>query len=206
MLAFANYGQTNTYTIDPTEVPSNNVHAVEVPVGTNTVVSQSGTPNPTQYYLIEVRASIGFDTELPATGVLISYVDNNAVVGKIHIMDGHPSVPGLQDAVWNIGQTFTDTKNSISITIASKQGNSYQVIVNRGGSQPPPPIQNQTSYVDLAITGVNTQPSVVTLPNTNVTITAQISNLGTQDVTNVQVQVKLDGTIYSEHSSKRRSR
>ena len=197
MLAFANSGQTNKYTIDPTEIPSNNVHAVEVPIGTNTVASQSGTPNVAQYYLIEVRAAIGFDTELPATGVLISYVDNTAVVGKIHIMDGHPSVPGLKDAVWNIGQTFTDAKNSISITIAGKQGNSYQVIVNRSGSQPPPPIQNQTSYVDLAVTGVNAQPSVVTLPNTNVTITVQISNLGTQNVTNVQVQVQLDGAVYT---------
>ena len=199
MLAFANSGQTSTYTIDPTEVPSNNVHAVEVPVGTNTVLSQSGTPNPAQYYLIEVRASIGFDSELPTTGVLISYVDNTAVVGKIHIMDGHPSVAGLQDAVWNVGQTFTDTKNSISIAISSKQRNSYQVIVNRGGSQPPPPIQNQnqTSYVDLAVTNVNAQPTVVTLPNTTVTITVQISNLGNQNVSNVPVEVDLDNSLYT---------
>jgi M6 family metalloprotease-like protein len=193
-LAFANPGQTNTYTIDPTEAPSNNVHAVEVPVGTDMVVSQTGTPNMAQYYLIEVRASIGFDTELPATGVLISYVDNTALIGKIHIMDGHPSVPALHDAVWNIGQTFTDTKNSISITVTSQHGNSYQVTVNRGGSKPPP--NQQTPFVNLAITGVNAQPSVVTLPNTNVTITVQISNLGTLNVTNVQVQVKLDGTVY----------
>lgn len=200
MLIFANSGQTNTYTIDPIEVPSNNVHAVEVPIGTDAIASQSSTPTPTQYYLVEVRASLGFDTALPATGVLISYVDNNVVVGKIQIMDGHPSVSGLQDAVWNVGQTFTDTKNSISITIASQQGNSYQVSVNRGGSPPPPPIRNQqTPYVDLAITGVNAQPSVVTLPNTTVTITAQISNLGTQNVTNVQVQMKLDGTIYGNN-------
>ena len=198
-LAFANSGQTNTYTIDPTEVPSNNVHAVEVPVGTDAVVSQSGTSSPAQYYLIEVRASIGFDTELPATGVLISYVDNTAVVGRIHIIDGHPSVPGLQDAVWITGQTFTDAKNGISITVGSKQGNSYQVTVNRGGSQPPPPIQNQnqTSYVDLAVTGVNAQPSVVTLPNTTVTITVQISNLGNQNVSNVPVEVDLDNSVYT---------
>ena len=201
MLAFANSGQTNTYTIDPTEVPSNNVHAVEVPIGIGTTVSQSGTESPAQYYLIEVRASIGFDSELPATGVLISYVNNNAVVGKIQLMDGHPSVAGLQDAVWITGQTFTDAKNGISITIGSKQGNSYQVTVNRGGSQPPPPIQNQnqtqTSYVDLAVTGVKAQPVVVTLPNTTVTITVQISNLGNENVSNVPVEVDLDNSVYT---------
>ncbi|HKM74864.1 MAG TPA: M6 family metalloprotease domain-containing protein [Candidatus Bathyarchaeia archaeon] len=201
MLAFANSGQTNTYTIDPTEVPSNNVHVVEVPVGTDQVVSQSGTESPAQYYLIEVRASIGFDSELPATGVLISYVDNTAVVGRIHLMDGHPSVAGLQDAVWITGQTFTDAKNGISITIDSKQSNSYQVTVNRGGSKPPPPPpiqnQNQTSYVDLAVTGVKAQPVVVTLPNTTVTITVQISNLGNQNVSNVPVEVDLDNSVYT---------
>ncbi len=196
MLAVANPGQTNTYTIDPTEVPSNNVHVVEVPVGSYTAVSQNSL-GLAQYYLIEVRASIGFDSELPATGVLISYVDNTAVIGKIHIIDGHPAVAGLEDAVWNVGQTFTDSRNNVAITIAGKQGNSYQVTVNRGGA-PPPPIQNQqTPYVDLDITGVSAQPSVVTLPNTNVTITVQISNLGTQDVTGVQVQMKVDGNIYA---------
>lgn len=198
MLAVAYSGQTNEYTIDPTEVPSSNVHVVEVPLGSSAVVSQSGSPESAQYYLIEVRAAIGFDAELPATGVLISYVDDTAVIGKIHIMDGHPSVPGLQDAVWNVGQTFNDTKNNISFTIASKQGNSYQVIVNRGGSLPPQPKPNQqTPYIDLAVTGVSAQPSVVTLPNTNVTITVQISNSGTQGVTGVQVELKLDGSVYA---------
>src|SRR5208337_3211114 len=121
------------------------------------------------------------------------------VVGRIHIIDGHPSVPGLQDAVWITGQTFTDSKNGISITVNSKQGDSYQVTVNRGGSQPPPPIQNQnqTSYVDLAVTSVNAQPSVVTLPNTTVTITVQISNLGNQNVSNVPVEVDLDNSVYT---------
>jgi M6 family metalloprotease-like protein len=199
MLAFANLGETKTYTIDPTEVTSNNIHAVEVPIGSSTVVSQSGSESPAQYYLIEVRAAIGFDSQLPATGVLISYVDNTAVIGKIQLMNGHPSVAGLQDAVWNAGQIFTDSKNGITITIGAKLGNSFQVTVNRGGSQLPPPIQNQnqTSFVDLAVTGVNAQPSVVTLPNTTVTITVQISNLGNENVSNVPVEVDLDNSTYT---------
>ena len=43
----------------------------------------------------------------PAAGVLITYVDNTAIIGRVHVMDGHPSVADLKDAVWNVGQTFT---------------------------------------------------------------------------------------------------
>lgn len=189
MLATANPGVTSTFTIDPTEVKSGNVHAVEVPLGSST--------NPSQYYLIEVRAFIGSDVALPATGVLIMYVDYNVPVGGIRVMDGHPSVPLLNGATWNVGQTFTDSKDNFAVTVGSKIGDSFQVTVNRGsGVQPPPPPQNQT-YIDLAVTGVSVQPQVITLPNTTVTITAQISELGAQPVTNVPVEIDLDGQFYA---------
>ncbi len=187
VLATANPSVTSTFTIATTEVASSNVHAVEVPLGS--------TPNPSQYYLIEVRSTIGFDSALPASGVLITYVDNTALVGRIHIMDGHPNVANLEDATWNVGQTFTDSHNNLAVTVTGKTGNSYQVTVNRGGG-PPPPIQNQT-YIDLAIASINAQPEVIISPNTTVTITVQISNLGTQGATNVPVQVDLDGQSYT---------
>ena len=189
-LAVANPGVTSTYTVDPTEVASSNIHAIQIPL--------TATPNPAQYYLVEVRASIGFDSALPATGVLITYVDNTLIIGRVQVKDGHPAVANLKDAVWNVGQTFTDSNNNIAITVTAQAGNSYQVTVNRGGGQPPPPPQNQTAtYVNLAITNINAQPQVITLPNTTVTITVQISNLGTASVSNVLMQVNLDGQAYT---------
>ena len=190
-LAVANPGVATSYTIDPTETASSNVHAVEIPL--------TATSNPSQYYLVEVRATIGFDSALPAVGVLITYVDNTAIIGKVHVMDGHPAVANLMDAVWNVGQTFTDTTHNIAVTITAQVGNSYQISINGGsGQQPQQPNQNQTTpYVDLAITNINAQPQVITLPNTTVTITVQISNLGTAGVTNVLVQVTLDGQSYT---------
>jgi len=188
MLATAGVGVTSTFTIDPTEVASNNIHAVEVPLGTSYT--------PSEYYLIEVKADIGFDQALPNFGVLISLVNNNAVVGPIHIIDGHPNVPNLNDAVWNVGQTFTDSANSLSISITGQTGNSYQVTVNRGAAQPQQQPQNQT-YIDLAITSISAQPATITLPNTTVTITVQITNSGTESATNVPVAVDLDGQAYT---------
>jgi CARDB len=119
----------------------------------------------------------------------------------VHVVNGHPSVPSLEDAVWDVGQTFTDSQHNVAVTVAAKIGNSYQVIVNRGGGQPPPPPQPQpnqnTTYTDLGITAINAQPQVITSPNTTVTVTVEITNLGTQGATNVPVEVDLDGQLYT---------
>ena len=187
-LATAQDRTTSTYTVDPTEIASTNIHAIKIPLAL-----------PSQYYLVEVRAQIGFDTALPAAGVLITIVDDNLVVGKVHVIDGHPSVPDLNDAVWTVGQTFTDTPNNVAVTVTSKNGNSYQVTVNRGGGPPPPPHnQNQTTaFIQLGITGISAQPPVIINPNVTVTISIQISNVGTMAATNVPVLVTLDGQNFT---------
>ena len=187
-LATAIPGVTSTFTIDATEVASNNIHVVEIPIARSS--------NPSQYYLVEVRSAIGFDAALPATGVLITYVDNTILIGRVQLMNGHPNVPGLEDAVWNVGQTFSDSKHNIAVSVTGKVGNAYQITVSTGTSPPPPPNQNQT-YIDLAITSVSSQPVVIVNPNTTVTINIQISNLGTMDATNVPVRVVLDGQAYT---------
>jgi M6 family metalloprotease-like protein len=181
-------GTTAAYTIDPTEIASNNTHAIKIPFGISN-----------QYYLVEVRAQIGFDAALPAVGVLITSVDENQVVGKVHVMDGHPNVPDLNDAVWTVGQTFTDRTNDVAVTVTSKNGNSYEITVNRaGGPPPPPPNRNQTTrFVQLEITGIDAQPPLIVNPNTTVTINIQISNIGNMEAANVPVQVTLDGQPFT---------
>src|SRR5208282_807428 len=173
-------------TVDPTEAASNNIHAIKIPLIL-----------PSQYYLVEVRAQIGYDVPLPATGVLITFLDNNLVIGQVHVIDSHPNVPNLMDAIWTVGQTFTDSANNMAITVASKNGNSYQVTVNRGGGQPPPPQNQTTKFIQLAITGINAQPAVIINPNMTVTISIQISNVGTIAANNVSVQVTLDGQPFT---------
>jgi hypothetical protein len=193
-LATVNPGATASFTIDPTEIVSTGVHAVDIPLG-----SDAESSNPSQYYLVEVRSLTGFDKALPAAGVLITYVDNTAIIGKVHVIDGHPSTAELLDAVWNVGQTFTDSKNKLSVSITGKAGNSYQVTVSRNGLPPPPPqnqIQNQT-YVQLGIQSVDAQPSTITTPNTTVTVNIQVSNEGTATATNIPVQVKLDDELFT---------
>jgi M6 family metalloprotease-like protein len=150
MLAIAPTGE-NTYTIDPTEVPSNNTHAVKIFLN-NT--------NQNQYYLVEVRDLIGFDSVLPASGILITYVDETLTTNKVHIMDGHPNEPDLTDATWDVGQTFTDAPNGVSIKVVAKLGNSYQITVSRGSvsalanAAPSVTSNNSTATDQIMISGV----------------------------------------------------
>ena len=146
-LTIASTGE-NTYTIDPTEIASNKTHAVKIFLN-NT--------NQNEYYLVEVRALIGFDSVLPSSGILITYVDETLVNNKVHILDGHPNEPDLTDATWDVGQTFTDASNGVSVKVVAKLGNSYQITVTRGGSAPanaaPTASSNNSTATDQIMIG-----------------------------------------------------
>jgi len=83
---------------------------------------------------VEVRAKIGFDSALPAAGVLITYVNETATIGPVRVMDANPTVSNLEEAVWNVGQTFTDNAHNLAVKVVEKTGNSYQITVT-GNSQ-----------------------------------------------------------------------
>ncbi len=148
----------STILVDPTEIPSNNVHAIKVPIG--------DSQNSTQYYLVEVRKQIGFDAALPSTGVLITSVNENLSVGKVQLINGDPGVSDLEDAVWHLGQTFTDSRHNLTITVSGHTGNSYEVTVTRGtGSAPTVQLAANNSTARIIIAGVNlTVELATTLP------------------------------------------
>jgi M6 family metalloprotease-like protein len=124
MLATVNSGGSFTFTMDPTEIASNNVHAIKVSIGNLT--------NSTQYYLVEVRKQIGFDAALPAEGVLITYVNESATIGRVRVMNGDPSVADLDDATWKLHQTFSDRQHNLTIAVTGETSRSYQITVVRG--------------------------------------------------------------------------
>ena len=121
MLATAYPTVPSTFTVDPTETVSTNVHAIRIWL--------TIAPNASQYYLVEVRTKTGFDSPLPAEGVLITFVDETLQVGPVHVIDSHPKVPGLEDAVWSVGQVFTDNNHNLTVKVTGKIGNSYQITV-----------------------------------------------------------------------------
>ena len=118
-----------TFNIDPTEIASPNIHAIKIPI--------SDGVNPTRYYLVEVRKQTGFDSALPAEGVLITYVNSSATIGMVRVVNSDPSVADLENAVWKVHQTYSDTLRNLAITVTGEIGTSYQVQVVRGSLSSP---------------------------------------------------------------------
>ena len=129
-LAIVNPGATSAFTVDPTEVASRNLHAIKIPLANAT--------NASQYYLVEVRTQTGFDSALPKSGVLITFIDETLPVGSVRIVNRDPGVPDLGDAVWDVGQTFTDSQHHIAIKVTGKSGDSYHITVNNNGPRSSP--------------------------------------------------------------------
>ena len=91
----------------------------------------------TAYYLIENRQPIGFDRNLPGSGVLIMYADENIAEcrhGKapVRLMNADPSVPHLEGAAFDIGkiESFQDSGNKIRIQLKEKIGGSYKILIS----------------------------------------------------------------------------
>jgi hypothetical protein len=157
MLETASLG-ISTILVDPTEIPSNNVHAIKVPIG--------DSQNSTQYYLVEVRKQIGFDAALPEAGVLITFVNESLSDGKVQLINGDPGVADLTDAVWHLDQTFTDSRHNLTITVSRQTGNSYEITVTRGTSPAATINLNpNNSTTQIIIAGVHlTVKLAITLP------------------------------------------
>ena len=88
-----------------------------------------------QYYLIEVRQHIGFDRNLPGTGVLVIWADDSAKKDFVKVKDADPSTDSL-DAL-DIGPSknriYLDEKNDFAIILLYKRGLAYRVHVTTSG-------------------------------------------------------------------------
>jgi len=165
---------TNAYvnvTLNPLEDSGAALHAVKLPVTSTT------------YYLIEVRKQIGFDQYLPSSGVLVSYIDEMLSSGRgiVKVKDANPSTSTLNDAAFQVGQTFTDYTKNVRISILSSDGSSYVIFVDRRGPMP------DLTIVDLAFSPQNPH------PGDNTTFTITLKNTGAQSASNFYVYTKLDG-------------
>ncbi|NHJ86632.1 MAG: hypothetical protein FK734_14295 [Asgard group archaeon] len=86
-----------------------------------------------KYYMVEVIAQESEDRWLPDSGVYIYYVDKNEPNDdECTDQDG---VPGgtVEDCLWDIGQTFTDVANGITIEIDDYTFDGFDITVTNAG-------------------------------------------------------------------------
>jgi M6 family metalloprotease-like protein len=116
-------GQSATTGINPIESKSEDIYAIRIPLTAQV------------YYLVEVRARIGYDEDLPDEGVLVSLVNERRESGHgiVRVQDADPATPTLGDATFDlrVGKQagFFDRKNDLSIVITRKVGLSYTLFL-----------------------------------------------------------------------------
>jgi immune inhibitor A len=117
-------GEKAEFILGPLEDGSSEILAAKIPISDYT------------YYLIENRQPIGYDKNLPGSGVLIMYADDMIAEcrhGKapVKLMDADSSVPHLGGAAFDIGKrtSFQDEINRVRIDLKEEIGNSYRILV-----------------------------------------------------------------------------
>ena len=120
-------GERADLTLGPLADGESGVLAVKIPLSDAT------------YYLIENRQPIGFDQQLPGSGILISYADDRVPecrhgAAPVKLVDADPKRPYLAGAAFDVGKrtSFVDEKNGLGIEIVERIGNSYRIRITPG--------------------------------------------------------------------------
>jgi len=119
-------GEKTEILLGPLEDKSSETPVVKIPISETT------------YYLIENRQPIGFDKNLPGSGVLIMYADDSIPECRhgrapVKLIDADPKVPYLEGAAFDMGKrdSFHDEKNGIHIKLLKKSGDTYKILIEK---------------------------------------------------------------------------
>jgi M6 family metalloprotease-like protein len=166
----------------------------------------------TEYYIVEVIAQKEDDAWLPDEGVYIYKVDKSAADDdECTDQDGTPGDGTVSNCLWDVGDSFNDAANSITINVDSQIGDGFQIsVTNAGAGAPdlkiaewgdpegsPPPYESVDIWVDSQIngwdhyrhrygtipTGIGDEPWA----NHANRLYGRIHNIGQTDATNVKV-------------------
>jgi len=162
-------------TIEPIESPSSGVQAVKV---------QASPSDSKHYYLVEVRQQVGFDTALPSSGVLITYVDETKS-DPVKVIDAVQTTSTLNDAPFQVGQKYSDSKNSLVISIVATDGSSFSVIVD-----------TTAPSADVAVESLTLNPPTVP-PNSTASLVVRIANEGSLNAKPFLFSVYLNETLFA---------
>jgi M6 family metalloprotease-like protein len=89
------------------------------------------TNSSTNYYMIEFREQIGFDQYLPSSGIIITRIDETQDSGGeiVQVIDANPATKTLNDAPYQVGDTFEDAARHVFVSIISRTADTVTVLV-----------------------------------------------------------------------------
>ena len=100
----------------------------------NYLIANIYSADGSKHYSVEARDRIGYDSPIPAKAVIIHEVENNS---RAYIVDednnGDVSDAGVQ---WQVGETFSDNSNGISVEILSQTATGYNIRLTAPKAKP----------------------------------------------------------------------
>jgi hypothetical protein len=117
-------GESKTLVIGPLSSGKSGVRVIKLPLTSTT------------YYLIENRQPVGPDQNIPSSGILIYYCDDEISecrhgTSPVKLMNADPSVPELRGAPFtHTGKReYQDKKQNVSIKVMDKIGENFRLWV-----------------------------------------------------------------------------
>ncbi len=164
-------GEMLTSWIQGIEVKSSQIQALKI------VLSSE------KYYLVESRVRIGYDSALPESGVIISYVDETKESGRgiVIVQDAEPATPNLHDAAHEPGQLFVDLDNGVKVTVISTSDTGYQVKV-------------EYRVADLVVANITLSPPEPRVGST-IVFSIEIVNQGTANAEDFIISSSVDDDL-----------
>lgn len=118
-------GQTQEVLLGPLADASAQTVAVRIPL------------SPNSFYLVENRQPLGFDANLPGSGVLIMRADDTVFECRhgrapVRLVNADPSAPHLERAAFDSGtrNIFLDSANQVKIQILENRSGTYRIRIS----------------------------------------------------------------------------
>ena len=112
-------GQSTSFDLFPTTDNSGGIVMIKIPF--------AGIPNygyyGGKYYTIEYRRPEKFDAIIPAEAVIIHFVDPLDYVSPARLISRNQEHSTVSDETWLTGDTFSDPKSGVSVSIGEKNTN-----------------------------------------------------------------------------------
>lgn len=121
-----------------------------LPQTTNYKMAQTISCISGQFYTVEARRQVGYDTKAPGNAVIIHVVNTgHGFPAEVVDADGNGNT-GDAGAMWTVGETFTDPAAGVTITVDSATTTGFVVSI---ANTPPTPCQPDAPYLLLPAFG-----------------------------------------------------
>ena len=136
----------DTVTLQQSALPPAGTLMAKIPIGGSS----------THFYTVEVRRWAGYDVKLPAQAVILHEVDTGRL-NPAHVVDADGNGnTGDAGARWDVGETFTDGANGVSVHIDSGTSSGFVVTISLGDPFTPTATSSPTSTGTATATRTST--------------------------------------------------